>query len=84
MQYGNVQLNQSRFGNCTEIPWFNTVLVSWIGGLCANYSIFDGKTAHVQFLHLINAKVIKLAFHSAEKMRERRRKRSMGKGFVST
>lgn len=55
------------------------MLVSWIDFFCANYSIFDGKTAQVQFLHLINAKVIKLALHSAEKMREKRRKRSMGK-----
>lgn len=54
-------------------------LVSWIDGLCVNYSTFDGKTACVQFLHLINAKVIKLAFHSEEKLRERRRKRSVGK-----
>lgn len=49
--------------------------------MCANYSILDEKTAPVQFLHLINAKIIKLAFHSAEKMRERRRKRSVGRDW---
>lgn len=60
-------------------PCFNTGLFSWIGGLCADYSMFGGKSACIQFLHVLHAKVIKLAFHSAERMRERRRTRSMGK-----
>ena len=34
-----------------------------------------------RFLSLINAEIIKLCLHSAEKRRERRRKRSVGEEF---
>ena len=39
------------------------------------------KTVHTQFERLVNPKIIKLSLHSAEKRRERRRKRSVGEGF---